>query len=900
MHDDNLLFLTTKTLPPRRTRSVMSRPRLNALAAQVRQRLLTVVKGPPGYGKTTLARAWSNEIAATGARVAWLSLDPSDNDVNRLVFYMAAALNRACPEVGKMRQDMLAGLSVVQPDRLISLLIGGLAEQPHEVFLFVDDTHYLTQPAVIEVLSILLRHASGNLHLVLVGRTDLSRSLMSLVGLEDLLEVDAATLRFNLDETGQLVRKLRQDPLAPAEIQALYSMTEGWPAAVRAILLALTNHNDPQHYLRRMAGNIRPISALLEDLLDQMPAELIAFMIRIAIVDKICAPLAEALTGAANGQRLLDQIEQRQLFFSARDAQARWFGFHRLFREQLERRLQSHLGSEVALLHRRAAHWFAGHELWSDAVGHALAAGDTQQAVAWIEQCAMRLVETGELLTLLSWQNHLRDHLLESPMRLRLAFSWASGLTMAGIDAVRQVDRIETDLDRAAQDAETENLRWECRALRSMLTNVNDDSETAGRLAQQYLAHDTRDSWITNVMLNVVSTTHLMAGRWASFYAVPPLMLADETGASTGRYVFNLAYRLCYQGIAEYQQGRLQDAAVLLEDAMRVGNGDGETGKPGADPASDRVIWALPAGLLAQVRYQQNRLPESAALIGECLELVKIAAPLDFAAAAFLTASRLANLEGNGARARAILEEAERLAMLLERTRLCLIDGRLPESTACVIRLDALTAAASNAGVRKAYISRDAALAHAWMEMAQGAPERALPRLGRRLEAALSAGLPLEAARAGATMALACLRASDRAGAIRLLREACDRVVRSNAVRVFFDLPVTAASMQSLLRDCLGSPPPHPELAKFMSRLANAPHLPAPGVSGARQSVETLSGRERHILTLLAQGRSNKEIARALGVAPDTVKYHLKSVFSKLDVRNRVQAAAQAQSFGLT
>jgi LuxR family maltose regulon positive regulatory protein len=482
---------------------------------------------------------------------------------------------------------------------------------------------------------------------------------------------------------------------------------------------------------------------------------------------------------------------------------------------------------------------------------------------------------------------------------------------MAGVDAIRQVGRIESDLDRAAQDAETENLRWECRALRSMLTNVNDDSETAGRLAQQCLAHDTQDTWITNVMLNVVSTAHLMAGRWESFYAVPPLILADQTGASTERYIFNLAYRLCYQGIAEYHQGRLDDAAALLEDAMRVGNGDSAAGNADADPASDRVIWALPAGLLAQVRYQQNRLAESAALIGECLELVKLAAPLDFAAAAFLTASRLANLEGNGARARTILEEAERLArtrawprmesaMLLERTRLCLIDGRLPESSACLTRLDALTAAASTAGVRKAYISRDTALAHAWMEIAQGTPERALPGLGRRLEAALSAGLPLEAARAGATIALAYLQANDRAGAIRLLREACDRVVRSNAVRVFFDLPVAPTSMQSLLRDCLESPAPHPALAKFMSHLADASRLPAPSVAEARQSVETLSGRERRILTLLAQGRSNKEIARALGVAPDTVKYHLKSVFSKLDVRNRVQAAAQAQSSGLS
>jgi LuxR family maltose regulon positive regulatory protein len=77
---------------------------------------------------------------------------------------------------------------------------------------------------------------------------------------------------------------------------------------------------------------------------------------------------------------------------------------------------------------------------------------------------------------------------------------------------------------------------------------------------------------------------------------------------------------------------------------------------------------------------------------------------------------------------------------------------------------------------------------------------------------------------------------------------------------------------------------------------------PAPAVvdlASGREAIEVLSGRERHVLKLVAQGQSNKEIARELGVAPDTIKYHLKSVFSKLGVGNRAQAAVQAKSFGL-
>jgi LuxR family transcriptional regulator, maltose regulon positive regulatory protein len=62
---------------------------------------------------------------------------------------------------------------------------------------------------------------------------------------------------------------------------------------------------------------------------------------------------------------------------------------------------------------------------------------------------------------------------------------------------------------------------------------------------------------------------------------------------------------------------------------------------------------------------------------------------------------------------------------------------------------------------------------------------------------------------------------------------------------------------------------------------------------------EPLSGRERAILNLIAQGQSDKEIARMLSISPETVKSHVKRVFVKLSVQKRAQAVARAQSLGL-
>jgi LuxR family maltose regulon positive regulatory protein len=62
---------------------------------------------------------------------------------------------------------------------------------------------------------------------------------------------------------------------------------------------------------------------------------------------------------------------------------------------------------------------------------------------------------------------------------------------------------------------------------------------------------------------------------------------------------------------------------------------------------------------------------------------------------------------------------------------------------------------------------------------------------------------------------------------------------------------------------------------------------------------DPLSAREGAILKLIAEGLSNKQIARNLAIAPETVKSHVKNLFVKLNADKRAQAVARAQSLGL-
>ena len=71
---------------------------------------------------------------------------------------------------------------------------------------------------------------------------------------------------------------------------------------------------------------------------------------------------------------------------------------------------------------------------------------------------------------------------------------------------------------------------------------------------------------------------------------------------------------------------------------------------------------------------------------------------------------------------------------------------------------------------------------------------------------------------------------------------------------------------------------------------------PAPQTGGL---IEPLSARELEVLQFMSEGMTNQEIAQQLIISPGTVKAHTASIYRKLDVANRTEAAARARQLGI-
>ncbi|MET9216158.1 MULTISPECIES: protein kinase domain-containing protein [unclassified Nocardia] len=645
----------TKYRPPTPARATLARKRLLEHLRTSERTRLTAIHAPSGFGKTTLAAQWHDELIEHGAAVAWLTVDEDDDNVAWFLTHLAEALRPAVPDLA----DDLDRLLEANPDdptrAVLTALVDGLHTNDQRVTLVLDDWQRVTGADSVAAIRFLLEHGCHHLPLVVTSTARLELPLSRLRIHGELAEIDAATLRFDPDEVRAFLAEAGGVHLTADEVAGLARATDGWIAALQLTVLSLRAGEAPEHLLDSLALHPDIGAFLAENVLDTLDPDTLDFLMTTSICERICGGLATALTGRADAADLLADLADRGLFLLPTGPDHEWYRYHQLFAGYLCRRLSQDRPTEIAPLRLRAAAWFARHHLLNDAVEHALAAGDPERAADLVEEGAGYLLERSRMMMLQGILAKLPAAVCRVRPRIQLFGIWIDLVLRRPTATATTIARFDTAM-AAAEPAEPDrtDMRTEADVAISVGEMFTDRVSVLDGLIGDALARpDDFSPRIPGVAANIATYVALhsfdfdKARRW-QLWAAP---YHEVSGP------FLTVYGRCYAGLAAWEQLDVAGATELLTTAY-------DTARSTMGPAAHAT--RLAGALLGGLRYETGD-PESAAqLLEQSRELsTEGGGGVDFILATYATGARVRALRGDRDGALGLLDEgmihAERL-----------------------------------------------------------------------------------------------------------------------------------------------------------------------------------------------------------------------------------------------
>ncbi|MCB8924247.1 MAG: tetratricopeptide repeat protein [Ardenticatenaceae bacterium] len=880
-------LIRTKLRVPLIRQTLVPRLRLQQKITHGLRGPLTLVTAPAGFGKTTLV---TSSLAQNEVPVAWLSLDAEDNGNGRFLHYLFAALQTIYPALGSEAQQLLAADPQAPAELILTTLVNDLDASGQEICLVLDDYHCIHRERVHTAVTFLLEHAPQNLHLLIASRSDPPLPLARLRARGHVVELRAADLSFTQAEAAQFLNEVMGLHLNTALVGTLASKTEGWIAGLQMAALSLREREDVHHFIEAFSGTNRHIlDYLLEEVLAQEPEATQTFLLQTAFLQRLTAPLCEAVLESEGSQIMLETLEKQNLFVVPLDDDRQWYRYHHLFADLL--RAKSQQSQPVAELLSRAAVWCERNGQVNEAIGYALTAQNYELAAQFITQHWGTAVGRGEIETVYGWLNALPQALIRQRASLGIAFSWIQWFT-------GQIEAIEQYLPDAAQVQDQckepgEDLPAQLAALKALVARHKNEFATAVRLGGQALSllpaqlPTAKDAQLRSMVFTVLASAYSGLGDLENAVTAyrETIQWSRLSGSASG--VAGITYRLAG---ALRLLGRLRDAEAACREALTILEAQSMTRSPAAG------ILHL---ALSEVLLEQNRLDEAENHLSQGVELGKWGGRLDAARNAAFAQARLCAARHDLAGAltavqKAITSLGERPSplalseLLALKAKLLVWQGNLVEAAHCA------ETAVTLAGNDQGQTGQLAALAHLRVALAQIGSAEEIPAITQALAAAQvkeHLGIVLELT---LLRSLAYVRHDAVAQALADLEQALALAISEGFVRVFIE---EGAPMRHLLNQWLAENSAHP-LRRGALHLLEQFGVESSSLA-ASELVEPLSQRELEVLQIIALGKTNEEIAQQLIIARGTVKAHTSSIYRKLDVANRTEAVARARLLGL-
>lgn len=887
-------ILATKLFVPAPRENVVHRARLRDRLATARGGRVTLVAAAAGWGKSTLLAEWA--LGAQG-RVAWLSLDPTDDEPRQFLSYVIEALRAARCLDDSERLDVLS----LKPEAIRATateLLNAIAARGAPVSLVLDDYHVIESRDVHDAVQFLIDHLPPNLHLAIATRVDPPLALSRLRARGLLVELRGSDLRFTADEAAAFLTTAMGLTLAPDEIAELEQRTEGWPVGLQMAAISLSGGTKARPFIERFSGSHRYVlDYLTDEVLDRQPQDVRQFLLATSILTRLSPPLCDAVLQRSDSEAMLQQLDAANLFLIALDDVRYWYRYHHLFATLLQHHLsRASAAGEIAELHQRASAWYEANGMPEAALEHALAANDVDRGVAIVFQHGMSRMFGGDSHTVVRWFDRIPKERVDNDVELLLA----RGIALLGdwqiprayVCALRAIELLHDD-PAAPRYGPAVGLRGAVeRAL-----GRHDDATEHLRRAAPLVATDPFWHSFVHYFLGMVTMLEADAGAVAE--ALAPVRARHQHP----REIVGAVLAQTFTAFGAWWRGEPDEALRLANETfawidVTEGLIDG------------RPLDALPLAVLATVQWSRNELTAARELAERAVErshrgsIMIGAFEAARALAQVVLAARewdLAERAANDAQ-RAVRNIGNDAGVYDAATLVYTVRFRRWQSTGERADFEAVDAWLRSGNLVDRLLQWDARriagfhcdaplLLAVRMLIEQERYERGVEILDAIRPDAVRTRRLLAQIENLIVRALLEARRGRFDEATNAMRDALDLAAAPRYMRVFLD---EGPSVRPLLERAASGAADRAFADRVIASCETSPRTAA-----RPATAEGLSERELEVLRLIASGASNQNAARKLFIAASTVKKHLDNIYAKLAVRGRVEAIARAREMKL-
>jgi LuxR family maltose regulon positive regulatory protein len=791
-----------------------------------------------------------------------------------------------------------------------STLVRELRETSEEFILVLDDFHLVADHAVLDFVLDLAGDANQTVHLVLSSRVDPSLPLVRLRVSGELTEIRASALQFTFEEVRAFLTTQLGARASRVVAGEATKRSEGWIAGLRLAILSVQSDPRPEQFLARLraSGGQHVTAYLLSEVLAQQRRDVQDFLLRTSLLEHLSGDLCDAAAGSSESgvrpREILDEIERLNLFVTRVDDQEDWRRYHALFQQFLQRELVARLGvDEVAAVHCKASEWYARHGMMDEALRHALDSGAYETASRLIESVMEKTLNEERWRDLERWLQLLPDAVIQANPALLIAQAVVHSVQQrlrAIPPLLRRADALMRK-DSASTALPKETLQGTSDVLWAQDLYYKGQIAKGARIALRALAalpptatYARGSAIMWSAMLKQVAGEGDDAAQ-----RLERLIDTNESPSVTARALLALC-------VISRQAGRLQSCHAAAERLLAYAQ---------HHHLLLDINWAH--YFLGWVAYERNRLDE----VRDHLLLVSEQRFVANATCASESLSILAltyHAQGRETEAEETLQDLNQYAVELNHTtaqtavaalRARLALARDDHNTARAM-FPWLNSLSSPPTPMLWMFSPSLIQAHILVALHEETHQGdAIERLARLEQFAQSTHDTWRLQTIHCLQALAHVQLGQRTKALALVLKALTDAQPERFVRTLADCGPQFAELLRAVR--LQSLPPG--MARYIDEILSAGSSPlratAPESALSRDLSEDLSEaqqrlisplteREIQVLFMLDQRYSDKEIAQALVISTFTVQTHTRSIYRKLDVRDRREAALKARTLG--